>query len=242
MQPHDRPPHAKKNELKPHLKKYWCIPPKQNAEFVACMEDVLEVYTRPQNALRPLVCLDETSKQLISETRPSTSCKPGQVKRVDPEYRRNGTASVFMMTLPLEGKRHVRVREHRKRDDFAEVVRELCDELYPKAEKIVLVMDQLNTHNIASLYEAFKPEEARRLAEKLEIHHTPKHGSWLNMAEIELSVLSRQCLKGYFENREQLCEKIMAWERSRNETRADIDWRFTTADARIKLKRLYPKI
>jgi len=206
------------------------------------MEDVLEVYIRPRNALHPLVCLDETSKQLVSETRPSIPCKPGQVKRVDPEYRRNGTASVFMMTLPLEGKRHVRVREHRKREDFAEVVCELCDVLYPQAEKIVLVMDQLNTHNIASLYEAFKPQKAYRLAAKLEIHHTPKHGSWLNMAEIELSVLSRQCLKGYFENREQLGENIMDWERSRNETRADIDWRFTTADARIKLKRLYPKI
>lgn len=206
------------------------------------MEDVLDVYHRAYDANRPLVCLDETSKQLVSETRPSIPCKPGQVRRVDPEYRRNGTASVFMMTLPLEGKRHVRVREHRKREDFAEVVRELCDVLYPQAEKIVLVMDQLNTHNVASLYQAFKPEEAKRLAEKLEIHHTPKHGSWLNMAEIELSVLSRQCLKGYFENREQLSKKIMAWERSRNETRADIDWRFTTADARIKLKRLYPKI
>jgi hypothetical protein len=242
MQPHDRSSHTQKNELKPHLKKYWCIPPKQNAEFVACMEDVLDVYHRAYDANRPLVCLDETSKQLVSETRPSIPCKPEQVKRVDPEYCRNGTASVFMMTLPLEGKRHVRVREHRKREDFAEVVRELCDVLYPRAEKIVLVMDQLNTHNVASLYEAFKPQEAHRLAAKLEIHHTPKHGSWLNMAEIELSVLSRQCLKGYFENREQLSEKIMAWERSRNETRSDIDWRFTTDDARIKLKRPYPKI
>jgi hypothetical protein len=206
------------------------------------MEDVLDVYTRSFDELCPLVCLDETSKQLVSETRPSIPCKPEQVRRVDPEYRRNGTASVFMMMLPLKGKRHVRVREQRKREDFADVVRELCDELYPKAKKIVLVMDQLNTHNIASLYQAFKPEEAKRLAEKLEIHHTPKHGSWLNMAEIELSVLNRQCMTDYFETREHLAENIAAWERSRNENKTNIDWRFTTADARIKLKRLYPAI
>ena len=204
------------------------------------MENVLDVYHRAYDANRPLVCLDETSKQLVSETRPSIPCKPGQIRRVDPEYRRNGTASVFIMTLPLEGKRHVRVREHRKREDFAEVVRELCDELYPEAEKIVLVMDQLNTHNIASLYKAFKPKMARRLAEKLEIHHTPKHGSWLNMAEIELSVLSRQCMKDYFETREQLAIAIAEWERPRNEQRTGIEWRFTTADARIKLRKLYP--
>ena len=200
------------------------------------MEDVLDVYTRDIDPSRPMICLDETSKQLITETRPSLPAKPGQVKRVDAEYRRHGTASVFMMNAPLEGKRYVRVREHRKREDFAEVVRELCDELYPDAQKIVLVppgVDQLNTHNIASLYQAFKPAEAKRLAEKLEIHHTPKHGSWLNMAEIELSVLSRQCIGDYFETREQLAEAIMAWERSRNESKVNIDWRFTTADARI---------
>ena len=206
------------------------------------MEDVLEVYHQPFDASRPMVCLDETAKQLISETRPGIPSRPGRIKRIDPEYRRNGTASVFMLSVPLEGKRHVRVREHRKREDFAEVVRELCDGLYPSAERIVLVMDQLNTHNIASLYQAFEPAEARRLAEKLEIHHTPKHGSWLNMAEIELSVLSRQCLSDYFETREQIAEQIAAWERPRNESKADIDWRFTTADARIKLKRLYPKL
>ncbi len=242
MQPHGGEADAQKNRLKPHLNEYWCIPPDKNAEFVACMEDVLDVYHRPLNASRPMVCLDETSKQLISETRSSIPPRPGRVRRVDPEYHRNGTASVFMMTMPLEGKRHVRVRERRKREDFAEVVRELCDELYPKAERIVLVMDQLNTHNIASLYKAFKPEMARRLAEKLEIHHTPKHGSWLNMAEIELSALSRQCLNDYFETREQLTVQIAAWERPRNENKTGIDWRFTTADARIKLKRLYPTI
>lgn len=206
------------------------------------MEDVLDVYHRPYDPLRPQVCLDEASKQLISETRPAIPMKPGQIERVDAEYRRNGTASVFMLTVPLEGQRHVRVREHRTRKDFAEVIRELCDELYPGAEKIVLVMDNLNTHDAASLYEAFEPAEARRLAEKLEIHYTPKHGSWLNMAEIELSVLSRQCMNDYFETQEQLAEQIAMWERSRNESNVGIDWRFTTADARIKLKKLYPTI
>ena len=206
------------------------------------MEDVLDVYTRAFDPSRPLVCLDETSKQLITETRPALPAKPGQVQRVDPEYRRNGMASVFLMSMPLEGKRHVRVRQHRKRQDFAEVVRELCDDLYPDAQKIVLVMDQLNTHHIASLYQAFDPAQAKRLAEKLEIHHTPKHGSWLNMAEIELSVLSRQCISDYFETRKQLAKTIAAWERSRNQSKAGIDWQFTTADARIKLKNLYPAI
>ncbi len=204
------------------------------------MEDVLCVYQRPFDADRPLVCLDESSKQLVTETRKAISAKPGQAKRIDAEYRRCGTASVFMLSAPLEGKRHVRVRERRTRTDFAEVVRELCDVLYAKAETIVLVMDQLNTHNVASLYEAFAPAEAHRLAERLEIHHTPKHGSWLNMAEIELSILSRQCMRGYFENRQKLTRCIGRWERDRNRTQAGIDWRFTTADARIKLKRLYP--
>jgi hypothetical protein len=204
------------------------------------MEDVLGVYQRPFDADRPLVCLDEASKQLVAQTRQAISAKPGQAKRIDAEYRRCGTASVFMLSAPLEGKRHVRVRERRTRTDFAEVVRELCDVLYAKAATIVLVMDQLNTHNVASLYEAFAPAEAHRLAERLEIHHTPKHGSWLNMAEIELSILSRQCMRGYFENRQQLARRIGCWERDRNRTQAGIDWRFTTADARIKLKRLYP--
>lgn len=206
------------------------------------MEDVLEVYQRPYDATRPLVCLDEASKQLVAQTRKAIPVERGTPKRVDAEYRRCGTASVFMLNAPLEGRRHVRVRERRTRKDFAEVIRELCDELYPGAEKIVLVMDQLNTHNIASLYEAFEPAEARRLSEKLEIHHTPKHGSWLNMAEIELSILSRQCMNDYFESREQLGGRIAPWERSRNDRQAGIDWRFTTADARIKLKRLYPTI
>jgi len=206
------------------------------------MEDVLEVYSRPCDERKPMVCLDEASKQLVAETRKAISLEAGKPKRVDAEYRRCGTASVFMLNVPLEGRRHVRVREQRTRDDFAEVIRELCDELYPAAEKIVLVMDQLNTHSTGSLYQAFLPSEARRLAEKLEIHHTPKHGSWLNMAEIELSILSRQCMNDYFESREKLAERVGPWERSRNNKQAGINWRFTTADARIKLKRLYPTI
>jgi hypothetical protein len=181
------------------------------------MEDVLEVYHRPYDAQRPMVCLDEASKQLIARTRPSIPGSSGRVTRVDPEYRRCGTASVFVMSEPLAGQRHVRVRQQRTRIDFAQVIRELCDVLYAQANTIVLVMDQLNTHNIASLYEAFEPKEARRLAEKLEIHHTPKHGSWLNMAEIELSVLTRQCLDDYFENIDGLSTAALPWERSRNQ-------------------------
>ncbi len=206
------------------------------------MEDVLEVYLRPCNGKKPLVCLDEASKQLIAETRKSISVEPGKPKRVDAEYRRCGTASVFMMTVPLENKRHVSVRQHRTRIDFAIVVRELCDDLYPEAEKIVLVMDNLNTHDIASLYEAFEPTEARRLAEKLEIHYTPKHGSWLNMAEIELSILSRQCMRDYFKSIEELARSIKCWQASRNESESGINWQFTTADARVKLRKLYPVI
>ena len=206
------------------------------------MEDVLEVYLRPRNSKRPLVCLDEASRQLIAETRKSIPVGPGKPKRVDAEYRRCGTASVFMMTAPLENKRHVRVRQHRTRIDFAIVVRELCDDLYPEADKIVLVMDNLNTHNVASLYEAFEPAKARRLAEKLEIHYTPKHGSWLNMAEIELSILSRQCMRDYFESIEELTRSVGCWQDSRNESESGINWQFTTADARIKLRKLYPAI
>lgn len=204
------------------------------------MEDVLEVYHRPYDPDRPQICLDETSKQLVAESRPSVPMRPGRCKRVDPEYRRCGVTSVFMLSEPLAGKRHVRVRSQRTQLDFAEVIRELCDELYPQAEKIVLVMDNLNTHTTASLYEAFEPAMARRLTEKLEIHYTPKHGSWLNMAEIELSILSRQCMTDYFENANQLEKRIAVWERIRNEEQTSIDWRFTTADARIKLRKLYP--
>lgn len=218
----------------------WCIPPEANAEFVACMEDVLAVYHRPYDPAYPQVCLDETSKQLIGEVRPPLPAGPGRAKRCDGEYVRHGTANLFMACEPLAGWRHVAVTDTRKRCDWAQFVRGLVDGRYRQAQKIVLVMDQLNTHSIASLYEAFPPEEARRIADRLEIHPTPKHGSWLNMAEIELSVLARQCLSERMEDKATLTRHTAAWEQSRNGQGAGIDWRFTTADARIKLKRLYP--
>lgn len=204
------------------------------------MEDVLEVYHRPYDPDMPQVCLDETSKQMVAETRPSVPMRSRRCKQVDSEYRRCGVTSVFMLSEPLAGKRYVRVCSRRTQADFAQIIRQLCDQLYPCAKKIVLVMDNLNTHTTASLYEAFEPATARRLAEKLEIHYTPKHGSWLNMAEIELSVLSRQCMNDYFENTERLSKQINVWEQKRNAGHMSIDWRFTMDDARIKLRKLYP--
>lgn len=218
------------------------IPPKQNAEFVAAMEDVLDVYRRPYDPRRPVVCLDEQSKQLVKETRKPIPAKAGRKLRQDYEYERNGTANIFMLFEPLACWRYVKVTERRTKIDFAHVVKELVDELDPDAEKIVLVMDNLNTHKIGSLYEAFPPEEARRLAEKLEIHYTPKHGSWLNMAETELSVLTRQCLDRRIPNRKTLEREVDAWQEQRNNEDATVDWQFTTNDARIKLKKLYPAI
>ena len=206
------------------------------------MEDTLEVYHRPYNEKFPMVCLDETNRQLIAETRKAIPAKPGQNKRIDYEYRRNGVVNLFMMFEPLKARRHVKVMDRRTRKDFAECIRELVDVHYADAEKIVLVLDNLNTHSEGSLYEAFEPAEARRLAEKLEIHYTPKHGSWLNMAEIEIGVLSRQCLSKYIESKERMIAEVAAWEQQRNEADATVDWQFTTADARIKLKKLYPVI
>jgi hypothetical protein len=204
------------------------------------MEDVLDVYHRPYDENRPLVCLDEASKQLIGEVIEPIPAEPGRPERYDSEYSRNGTANLFLLTMPLLGWRAVHVTERRTALDFAEVVRWLVEEVHEEAEKVVLVMDNLNTHKVASLYEAFLPERARRIAEKLEIHYTPKHGSWLNMAEIELSVLARQCLGRRIETREELEREVAAWEEERNERGVEIRWRFTTADARIKLRRLYP--
>jgi hypothetical protein len=206
------------------------------------MEEVLDVYHRPFDPKRPLVCLDEASQQLIGEVAEPVPAAPGQPARIDSEYTRNGTANLFMISEPLTGWRHVEVTDRRTAVDFAEVVRALVEEVYPEAEKVVLVMDDLNTHKLASLYEAFPPEQARRIAEKLEIHHTPKHGSWLNMAEIELSVLARQCLDRRIETREELEREVEAWEEERNERQVGVRWRFTTADARIKLRHLYPAV
>jgi hypothetical protein len=220
----------------------WCIPPKQSAEFVYHMEDVLEVYKRPYDPRRPVVCLDETFKQLIGETRQPLPPRPGSVERFDHVYTRNGVASLFMAFEPLRGWRTIAVTDHRRRLEWAEFVRSLVDGEYRDAEKIVLVMDQLNTHTPASLYEAFPPEQAKRIADRLEIHHTPKHGSWLNMAEIELSALARQCLSRRMPRQEALREKTERWVERRNQRRCKVNWQFTTADARVKLRRLYPLI
>jgi hypothetical protein len=218
------------------------LPPEADAEFVCQMEEVLDVYRRPFDEERPLVCLDEASKQLIGAVVEPVPAEPGQPERFDYEYARNGTANLFMISEPLIGWRHVEVTERRTAKDFAGVVRWLVEEVHPDAEKVVLVLDNLNTHKLASLYEAFEPERARRIADRLEVHYTPKHGSWLNMAEIELSVLARQCLDRRIGTRGEMQREVAAWEGERNRRGVVIRWRFTTADARIKLRRLYPTI
>jgi len=204
------------------------------------MEDVLDVYKRPHDPSYPLVCVDEATKQLIKETRPPLPMKPGQPARYDYEYERNGTANLFMMFAPLEGWRHVKVTERHTAVDYAQVLKDLSDLHFPHAQKIVLVQDNLNTHKPASLYEAFPPEEARRLVERFEWHYTPKHGSWLDMAESELSIVSSQCLDRRIPDRQTLENEVAAWLSARNKNNAKPDWRFTTDDARIKLKHLYP--
>jgi hypothetical protein len=206
------------------------------------MEDVLEVYHLPYDPDYPVVCMDESSKQMIGEVHTPIPCKPGQPMRMDDEYVRNGVAEIFMEVEPLAGKRHVAVTEHRTRKDWAQQIKQMLDERYPDAIQMRLVMDNLNTHNIASLYETFEPLEARRLAIRLDIHHTPKHGSWLNMAEIELSVLKGQCLNRRIPDMATMQAEVTAWEGNRNNSSRKIDWQFTTADARIKLTRLYPKL
>lgn len=206
------------------------------------MEDVLEVYTRPFDPLRPQVCMDETSKQVLRDTRASLPMEPGRPQRTDYEYERGGVVNLFLFCEPLAGRRWVDVTAHRTRVDWAHQIQHLVDVRYPDAERIVLVMDNLNIHTPASLYEAFPPTEAKRLADKLEIHPTPKHGSWLNMAEIEFSALSRQCLNRRFPNAEALIGEVAAWQDHRNARQVTVDWRFTTDDARITLKRLYPSL
>ena len=206
------------------------------------MEEVLDVYHRPYDPKRPLVCLDEASRQLIGEVVQPLPAGPGQPARFDYEYVRNGTANLFMAFEPLLGWRAVQVSERRTAKDFAEVVRWLVEDVHEDAEKVVLVVDNLNTHKPASLYEAFPPGQARRIAERIEWHYTPKHGSWLNMAEIELSVLERQALGQRIEGREKMARVTGAWEEERNERGVEVKWRFTTADARIKLHKLYPSL
>jgi len=228
--------------LKPWQRKMWCIPPEADAEFVCAMENVLAVYTRPHDPQRPVVCFDEKSKQLVGEVCKPIAGRPGEVERCDYEYVRNGTANLFMMVEPLGGWRHVNVTTRRTKLDFAMQMKELADVHYPEVERITLVMDNLNTHRMSCLYEAFAPTEARRLIEKIEVVHTPKHGSWLNMAECELSVLEKQALGERVADEAILREGIAVWNADRNNRSKGIDWQFKTGDARIKLRRLYPQI
>ena len=206
------------------------------------MEDVLEVYKRPYNVQKPVVCMDEVNKQLVKEVRKPIPAKPGQVKRYDVEYERNGTGNIFMFFEPLKGYRHTETTERRTSEDWAKCIKELVDQHYRDADKIVLVMDNLNTHTGASLYKTFEPEEAKRILDKLEIHYTPKHGSWLNIAEIKLSHLGRQCLDRRIPDIDTLKEEVMFWNESRNRSGGSVNWQFTTKDSRIKLKKLYPEI
>ena len=206
------------------------------------MEDVLDVYELPYDPLRPVVCMDDKPYQLLGEGRESWAMRPGDNRKVDSEYVRHGTCSIFAFVEPLGGKHHVSVREHRTAVDWAEEINYLVDVLYPDVDKIILVMDNLNTHKPASLYKRFKPEEARRITKKLEIHYTPKHGSWLDIAEIELNVMTRQCLNRRIDNIEFLRKELAAWEMERNETKANVNWQFRTKDARVKLISLYPDL
>jgi hypothetical protein len=228
--------------LKPWLHQQWCIQAKVSAAFVCAMEDILTVYKRPFNPEEPLVCMDETSKQLTKETRRPIPASPGRPARYDYEYERNGVCNLFMFFEPLAGKRHVSVTDRRTKVDWAMQIKWLLDVHYPTVRKITLVMDNLNTHTGASLYEVFEPSEARRLLDRLDIHYTPKHGSWLNMAEIELGILTRQCLNRRLPDKTTLGIEVAAWQKRRNQSKAKVNWRFTTDDDLIKLKRLYPTL
>jgi hypothetical protein len=206
------------------------------------MEDVPDVYEMPYNPSVPVVCMDEKPYQLLGEARESWAMRPGDNKKIDSEYIRNGTCSIFAFIEPLGGKHHVSVREHRTAVDWAEEIKYLVDEMYPDAEKIILVMDNLNTHKPSSLYKKYKPEEARRIIRKLEIHYTPKHGSWLDIAEIELNIMTRQCLNRRIDSIEKLTSELAAWEKERNENHSKVNWHFRTKDARVKLISLYPEL
>jgi len=235
----DGAPDSKKNELKPWQKREWCIPT-VNADFVAAMEDVLDLYAESPDPKRPVVCFDETPKQLIAEVRAPLPLRPGHVERYDYEYKRNGTRNVFVFLEPSQGWRHLAITATRTMTDFAQQMKWLVDERYPEAEVIRLVLDNLNTHRAAALYETFAPAEARRILKRLEWHYTPKHGSWLNMAEMELSVFDRQCLNRRIGDELTLLREVNALESERNTAHAMINWRFGLDDARIRLKQLYP--
>lgn len=224
------------------MKKCWCIPPNENGAFVANMEDVLDVYHRPYNENCPVVCMDEKPYQLLGESREPLPMKAGEINRYDNEYVRNGTCSIFMFTEPLRGKRNVSVLQRRTKKDWALQIEELLEVHYPDAAKVCLVMDNLNTHSISSLYETFVASKARKLAKRLEIHYTPKHGSWLNIAEIELSAMTSQCLGRRIPDINVLSDELKEWSRVRNEDCTKVKWQFTNEEARIKLHRLYPNI
>ncbi len=230
------------NELKPWIKKQWCIPTQADAEFVYHMEDVLEVYTRPYDPKRPQVCMDEVNTQLLAQTREPLPMEAGKPKREDYEYERQGVCNVFLACEPLTGQRFPMVAAHRGKQEWAEFIRQVADSHYPEADKIVLVMDNLNTHTLAALYEVFPVKEARRLCQRFEVHYTPKHASWLNMAEIELSALDRQCLSQRLASLEIATRQVAAWTARRNQQQVTINWRFTAENASIKLKHLYPSI
>ena len=230
------------NELKPWIKKQWCIPTPADADLVYHMEDVLEVYTRPYDPTRPQLCMDEINTQLLADTREPLPMEPGKPKREDYEYEREGVCNVDLSCEPLAGKRYTMVAAQRTKQEWAHFIRSLSDEFYPQANKIVLVMDNLNTHTLASLYEVFPVAEARRICRRFEVHYTPKHASWLNMAEIDLSALDRQCLSQRLASLDIAQQQVAAWTARRNQQQVTINWRFTAEDASIKLKHLYPSI
>lgn len=220
----------------------WCLPGPPSAEFVCAMEDVLDVYTRPYDPKRPTICLDETSKQLVGEVQAPRPAMPGHPARYDHHYVRRGVANLFMMLEPLTGRCHVQVTQRRTKKDWAQVIKDLVDRHYPEAERLTVVMDNLSSHRKAALYEVLAPEEAKRIADKIEIHFTPKRGSWLNMAEIGLKILSRQCLDRRIATMQHLSRQVQAWLSQREKSQAPVKWRFTTEQARIKLHRLYPAL
>jgi hypothetical protein len=233
---------VKKNDIHPWIVETWCIPPQADADFVWRMEDIIQTYQLPYDPRYPVVCFDEACKQLFGEVRPSQRPRQGKPARVDYEYERKGVCNQFMMCEPLRGWRHVKVTARRTRQDYAHCVRALVEDYYPKAKKIRLVQDNLNTHDGASLYEAFPPQEARHILDKIEFHYTPKHGSWLNMAETEIGIMNRQCLNCRLDNQKKLAAQVAAWESTRNAKNARIHWTFTLAVARQKLRKLYPSI
>lgn len=218
------------------------IPPQQSSEFVANMEKVLDIYKKPYDKDFPVVCMDESPKQLVEEGKPSLPIKPGQDARVDYEYVRHGVVNIFMANEPLKGRRLVEVTEFKTRKEWAKFVKRIADEMYPNAQKITLVMDNFKTHVASAFYETFEPEEAKRLWDRFEFVYTPKHGSWLNMAEIELHVLNGQCLNRHIATMDKVIEEVSAWQENRNNKNSKINWQFTNTDARIKLKRLYPSL